>query len=169
MKTIVLFRHGPPEDATSWMQQGKEESQRPLTEDGKNITWKASEGLKKILNLQNYLICSSPYTRALQTANILKNTLQNSQDIHILECLTPHGRPQDLARLISSYSQDILILVGHQPHLSRLGGHLLFQEEIAPCLPIKRAGALCLTINENEETGQMLWFMTPQQLGLLSQ
>ena len=162
MKTIVLFRHGPPEDPTVWVQQGKEESKRPLTEDGIKITQKAAEMLKKALHSQeDYLICSSPYTRALQTADIIKNTLQSPQDIHILEQLKPHCSPQDFAKLIFSYSQNMLIVIGHQPHLSRLGGHLLFQEEIAPCLPMKRAGALCLAINQNEEKGQMLWLIPP--------
>ena len=47
---LILFRHGPPIDSIEWLQKGKKESERPLTDEGVQITKKASEGLKKNLN-----------------------------------------------------------------------------------------------------------------------
>ena len=166
---LILFRHGPPLESLAWMQQGKEESQRPLTEDGRDVTRKASGGLKKILTLQqdlsdSCLICSSPYTRALQTADILKNILEISQDIDVLEQLTPQSHPREFSSFIFSYSKPLLIAVGHEPHLSRLGEYLLFQEENVSFLRIQRAGALCIQLNKDEDIRQLLWLMTPQQL-----
>ena len=169
---LILFRHGPPQESLTWMQQGKEESQRPLTEEGIDVTQKASEGLKKILNSQKdlpdtCLITSSPYTRALQTADILKNTLETSEDVNVLEQLTPHSHPREFSSFIFSYSKPILIAVGHEPHLSYLGEYLLFRNGKISCLCIKRAGALCIHFNKDEDIRQLLWLMTPQQLAFL--
>lgn len=170
---LILFRHGPPQDSLAWMQQGREESQRPLTEEGGDVTQKASEGLKKILSLQLdlsdhlCLICSSPYTRALQTADILKNTLEISQDVNIVEQLTPQSHPREFSSFIFSCSKSLLIAVGHEPHLSRLGEYLLFREENVSCLCIQRAGALCIQLSKNEDIRQLLWLMTSQQLAAI--
>ena len=95
---LILFRHGPPIDSIEWSQRGKKESERPLTEGGVQVTKKASEGLKTALDVsqEEILDCSiysSPYTRALQTANILKDTLQIKEDVTVLEELTPDSHP----------------------------------------------------------------------------
>ncbi len=166
---LILFRHGPPIDSVEWLQKGKKESERPLTEEGVQVTKKASEGLKKNLSLHpqeetsGCFIYSSPYTRALQTANILKDTLQIKEDVTVLEELTPHSHPKQFSNIIFSHTKSLLVAVGHQPLLSRLAGYLLFREDIS-YLSIERAGALSLQINRGEIINQLLWLMTPEQL-----
>ena len=170
---LILFRHGPPIEAIEWLQTGKKEPERPLTEEGMQITKKASEGLKRSLSLysqEELLDCSiysSPYTRALQTANILKDTLQIKKEVTVLEELTPHSHPRQFSAILSSYQKSLSIAVGHQPLLSRLAGYLLLQDDSVSCLSIERAGALGLYINRDEHFNQLLWLMTPQQLAAI--
>ena len=173
LMNLILFRHGPPVEAIEWLQTGKKEPERPLTEEGVQITKKASEGLK--INLSSYSqeelldcsIYSSPYKRALQTTNILKDTLQIKKEITVLEELIPHSHPRQFSNIAFSHTKSLLIAVGHQPLLSCLAGYLLFQEESASCLSIERAGALNIQINRGENMNQLLWLMTPQQLAAI--
>ena len=145
MKYIVLFRHGPATDTVDWMHQGKADDQRPLTDEGIQVTQRASRGLKKVLNAlgsNDGLILSSPYKRARQTADILKDTLQISREVCILDDLIPHCHPRVFASSLFSYTEPFLIAVGHQPHLSLLGQYLLTQGEKTLLLHIERAGSL---------------------------
>ena len=170
MKHVVLFRHGPTQDTFEWMQKGKDDSQRSLTDEGIQVTQKATEGLKKVLNqhntdlVTNCRIVSSPYIRAIQTADILKNTLQISKDIKILDDLMPNCHPKALASNMFSYTEAILIAVGHQPHLSLLSSYLLTQEEKNVLIPIERGGAVGLLLTRKEDPGQLLYLMTPDHL-----
>ena len=166
---LILFRHGPPVESIEWLQTGKTEPERPLTEEGVQITKKASKGLKIALDasqeeILDCLIYSSPYIRALQTADILKNTLQTRKDMTVLEELTPHSHPRQVSNIIFSHTKSLLIAVGHQPLLSRLAGYLLFQEDGTSCLSIERAGALSIQVNRDQSMNQLLWLMTPEQL-----
>ena len=44
---LILFRHGPPIDSIEWLQKGKKEPERPLTEEGIQVAKRASEGIKE--------------------------------------------------------------------------------------------------------------------------
>ena len=170
MKHVILFRHGPAQDTVEWIQKGKDDRQRPITEEGSQVTQKASEGLKKVLSQHNPdlatdgRIVSSPYVRAMQTADILKNTLQIPKDIDILDDLMPHSHPKVFASDIFSYTEAILIAVGHQPHLSLLSSYLLTQEAENVLISIERAGAMGLHLTGKAEPGQLLYLMTPTHL-----
>lgn len=176
MKQLVIFRHGPATDNRDWTQSGQEDSHRPLSKEGIQITQKACEGLKRALNLQHpdldlktqSLILSSPYTRAKQTADILKQILEVYQDVRLMEQLTPHSPPQHFISLISSYEASFLIAVGHQPHLSLLASTLLSPSQDEASVSLQRAGVLHLQFREEEQIAHLLWLMTPTQLSLLA-
>jgi len=62
----------------------------------------------------------------------------------------------------------VVVLVGHEPHLGKLAGTLLFG---APAhLPIKKAGACAIDFEARPRAGggQLVWFLPPRALRQLA-
>jgi phosphohistidine phosphatase len=81
----------------------------------------------KALGLGYDLILSSPYLRAKQTAEIVAQVLSMPESVMLAETLTPEGNPRQLIEALRSDHRDRqdVLLVGHEPYLSRLISTLL--------------------------------------------
>ena len=165
---ISLLRHGIAVDRGT--PGYDDDSQRPLTAKGERRMQRAAEGMLA-LGFAPDLMLSSPYRRTQQTADIVAQVLKLSDGPRLSTTLAPDGAPRQLIEELQSAdrtSQDML-LVGHEPYLSRLISTLLTGN---PNLPVvMRKGGLCTLELDTLRFGrcaQLIWLLTPRQLRRLA-
>lgn len=142
---ILLLRHGPAGDPLAWAKVRKNDALRPLTSDGQKKTRAAAKGLSKIFDGLD-LIVSSPLKRAQQTTTLLSARFPRARRAMKVE-LSPSGDPVRAARWLASLAAKTVAVVGHEPHLSRLGAFLLTGRP-EPVFELKKAGAAVLELGE---------------------
>jgi phosphohistidine phosphatase len=118
---IYILRHGIAEEG----KPGGRDSERRLTPSGK-------EKLRTVLQLARQggvrldLILSSPYVRAVETAEIAADELGYKGKLLTTEALTPMSGPGPVWDVIREHSDAAsLLLAGHEPLLSQVVAHLL--------------------------------------------
>jgi phosphohistidine phosphatase len=120
---LYLLRHAQAVDP---VKKGLEiDSDRTLTPEGKARAVSVAKGLLR-LELSFNIIVTSPYVRARQTAEAIARVFGAEDRLLVSNHLAPMGRPEDLiAELYRRYSfLDQVLLVGHEPYLSRLASKL---------------------------------------------
>jgi phosphohistidine phosphatase len=146
----------------------KPDGNRPLTRDGEKKMREVARGMRK-LGLSFDLILTSPYLRALRTAEILAE-VYHSKKIFVSHHLVSEADPRDVIREINdnfSALENILI-VGHEPYLSGLISVLLSGGGGLQ-IDFKKAG-LCHLTAENlrfARCARLAWLLTPRQLARL--
>lgn len=110
MKLWVL-RHGEAEPYGS-----RPDSERELTEHGRQEALKSAA---RLIGQPLTAIYASPYLRAQQTAQIVREALGFEPEIRTVEWLTSESDPDKVAEQLVSVSN--VLLVSHNP----LVGHLL--------------------------------------------
>lgn len=167
---LYLLRHGI---ATERVGSGiLNDSQRPLTEQGKAETKLVAMGLKR-LNIKPDAVVTSPLIRAKQTAEIICEILGSKDDLKITDALAPGGMAGDLYKFLrhSHRPQNIqeIFLVGHEPDIGRLAGTLLWAGPELD-IPFKKAGVCRIDIQDIPPTtpGTLKWFLTPKIASLVA-
>ncbi len=118
---LVFVRHGAAIDKGP----GVSEESRYLTPEGRVYFRKTARTMLKN-GIEPSLILTSPLIRAVQTADILAETLSYSGPFLVRDELRPGFAMRSLVRLLTDYhSGDELILVGHEPDLSGIVSQLL--------------------------------------------
>jgi phosphohistidine phosphatase len=164
---LYLIRHSNAVDPGT--SDFEDDSLRPLTEKGREKMRRITSALND-LGIQPDLILSSPFVRALQTAQILAKGLKYRKDIVFSDSLTPPGNTDALIGEINEkYTVDELVLVGHEPALSGLVGTLTAG---SPAIGInfKNGGICCLSVDDLrvERKAALDWLLTPKILLKLS-
>ncbi len=159
---LYLIRHAiaVPHYATGY----DEDSQRPLTDKGRAKMRDIARGLK-ILGVCPALILTSPYTRARQTAEILKEVIGVPEPLVFTENLLPLAHPDRMWEELRAYaSVHSVALVGHEPNISALTNLLLGVTGLQ--MVFKKGGVCHLTLDEfgGQPHGTLQWFLTPRQL-----
>ncbi|MGE8188431.1 phosphohistidine phosphatase SixA [Pseudomonas sp. NPDC086278] len=113
MKLWVL-RHGEAEPYGS-----RPDSERALTAHGRE---EALRSAAELIGQPISAIYASPYLRAQQTAQLVREALGFEPDIRTVEWLTPDNRPQAVAEQLVSV--DYALLVSHNPLVGNLLGYL---------------------------------------------
>lgn len=161
---IIFFRHGLAGDKTEWAETGKPDSERPLTKEGKEKTKEAADGLAAFVEKAD-LVATSPWKRARQTAELASKSLK--APLAETDLLLPHRSGADLSEWLSGLEGERVVLVGHEPHLSRVVTWLLSGAE-RPVVALKKAQALCVETNRAARgTGVLLWSLPPKALRAL--
>jgi len=160
MRRIVLFRHGLAEDAVGAMP----DAARELTDQGRNRTARAAQGLKRLLGAVD-LLAASPLVRTTQTADILQLQLQAAAraSSRLLETEAPVAAV--LQWLEAEQGAETVVLVGHEPHLNTLAGLALTGQE-RDFLVFRKSSACLLEFSDAVGSGlaRMRWFMSWSQL-----
>ncbi len=164
---IFLLRHGLAiERGTPGF---KDDSQRPLLPKGKKQLKKVYRAMAE-MGLEFDLILSSPFLRAKETAVIIALGLKSLKRLKLSEALEPGKDPlplvRDLQKLKSAPGK--ILLVGHEPFLSRLVS-LLTTGGPGLQLDFAKAG-LCKLEVEKLKTGKcaaLAWLLTPRQMKLM--
>lgn len=113
---IYILRHGIAEDAPP----GQSDSARRLTSEGKQKL-RAILTVAREAKVRPDVVLSSPYKRAMETAEIAHQILKVTERILQTDVLTPSYTPErvwDEIRLHRDAEQ--IMLAGHEPQLSSL-------------------------------------------------
>ncbi len=126
----------------------------------------------KSVGLDFSLILSSPFLRARQTAEIVARSLKLKRRLAFSDALTPDGDPKTLIRQLSELkpAPENILLVGHEPYLSRLVALLISGGEPPRTMELKKGG-LCKLETDSLRFGRcatLAWLLTPKQMKWMS-
>jgi phosphohistidine phosphatase len=143
-----------------------DDSQRPLTDDGKKRLRSIARAMRGI-GLGFDLILSSPYVRARATAEIVVEEFEAEKVFEQTSHLEPDGDPAALIADIAVRGDSIesVLLVGHEPYLSDLISTLLTGNPGTP-MTLKKGGLCHLTV-EGLTYGRcatLEWLLSPSHL-----
>lgn len=163
---IYLLRHAIAVDHGT---PGVTEEQRPLTPEGQLKMRAAAVGMKEF-GVEFQALLTSPLVRARQTAEIVAAAFNTKRLLKELSALKPGSPIDKLWAALKPFSRcDRLMLVGHEPDLSRLASTLLSGRPEGLDINFKKGG-LCLIEIDNlppKTRGSLRWLLTPKQLGLM--
>lgn len=115
---IFLVRHAPAVDPS-----GRRDEDRPLTTEGRFRMRRVVQVLHNSTHERFDQIITSPYVRAVQTAEILAVLPGFSGEVEVSRLLLPMSPPKDTMALFQG--QGNLALVGHEPGISALASELM--------------------------------------------
>jgi len=164
---FFLLRHGIAVEREGF--GSASDGLRPLTAKGRRQLRQTCGALRK-LKLEFELIWSSPLVRARQTAEIVATELKLKKRLAFADELKPGGSPKKLVEKISRQhpAAKKILLVGHEPDLSRLVS-LLVTGEPGLQLDFKKGGLAKLEIEELRagKCAVLAWLLTPKQMKLM--
>ena len=161
---LYLLRHGL---AVEHGAPGfEDDAARPLTPKGRRQLRKIAAAMKQ-MDLDLDLILSSPLPRAKQTAEIVAARLKLKKRLNFSNALAPDGDPAILFRQLERKrpAPEKLLLVGHEPDMSRLISRLVTGG--AQLQMDFKKGGLCKLDAEKLKAGKcatLAWLLTPGQL-----
>lgn len=157
---VILMRHGEAvEGDTLGGAAILGDSGRALTGKGRTQTREAAEWLnartKKAKKGERVaMVWTSPLVRAVQTAEIVASGLELSDEVAVRPELMPGvDVKQVLSALSGHQASKPLLLVGHEPQLSRLAASLLGEHHFAG---FKKSGIAAIELGEHLP-GQLAW------------
>jgi phosphohistidine phosphatase len=156
---ISILRHAEAEPRTA-----------AITEAARQLTPRGRHELRSVLKqareagVEPEVILASPWTRAHQTALAAGEALDCQQIIET-KALLPDVLPSQIWGEIRSLRplKEIMV-VGHEPHLSRFAAFLL---EAPVAIDMKKAGLLRIEVQDREgpPRGVLKWMLTPKLAG----
>jgi phosphohistidine phosphatase len=159
---LFLLRHGK---ACARSPKWRPDGTRPLTRDGEKRMFAVARGIQS-LELSFDLILTSPYLRAFRTAEILGEVFEPKK-VFETKNLIAEAEPKAVIDEINENFSNLteVVLVGHEPFLSRLISVLLSgKDDMSIDL---RKGGFCKLSVKNLCFGRCAsldWLMTPRQL-----
>ena len=158
---IYILRHAIAEDVSA----SGSDRDRVLTSDGIDKTKSSAKALRK-LGIEFDAVFSSPFPRALQTAEIVAAELGCSKVLQTRDALASGSHPEtaleDLRK--AAVGNASVLVVGHEPMLSAVISLLLSG---SPHLSITmKKGGLCKVNCVRPEPGsaRLEWLLTSKQL-----
>jgi phosphohistidine phosphatase len=161
---LLIIRHAIAEDRDAFARTGQPDSERPLTDFGRRRMRRNARGLRRLTRRPDVL-ASSPYVRAAETASIVADVL-DIRSVETVEALTPDHHPRDLAEWLGQQGDDdIVAVVGHEPHLGGLLTWFMTGREESS-VELKKGGVGLLLFEGKAEPGKgtLKWLVTPAQL-----
>lgn len=155
---LYLLRHGIAEDP----KPGQSDSSRALTSEGRSKLRHVLEVAKRA-KPEPTLILSSPFKRAIETAEIASKLLGYKGTILKTDALQPNSSPEDVWQEIRGHrAESSLLLAGHEPLLGLLAAYLLGAPSAR--VDFKKAGLLKLTIDSfpPHPRAMLDWYLTPK-------
>ncbi|HEY2953383.1 MAG TPA: phosphohistidine phosphatase SixA, partial [Verrucomicrobiae bacterium] len=153
-----LLRHAPA------VERGTpgylKDSSRPLTEEGRKKMRQIAAGMKT-LGLAFDLILTSSYVRARQTADIVAGVFKMSGESILSQNLAPGGNGEALAQELINHGGKSILLVGHEPDLSRFIS-VLVTGDTGLGLTMKKGGLCKLELQSPHfgRCGTLSWLLT---------
>lgn len=155
---LYFLRHGSAADFDVW---DGTDFDRPLTRDGRERMEREAKAMAA-LAFPLDLIVSSPLVRAKQTAAIVAAALGLSGRLIVDERLALDFGPAPLASLLADHrSARALMLVGHEPGMSRTIGHLTGGTRIE----VKKGSLAYVELADPSVLqGRLMWLLPPKVL-----
>lgn len=153
---LYLLRHGIAEDNAAT------DADRQLTEEGRH---KLHRVMKRAAaaGVSPSLILSSPYKRALETAEIAASELHYKGEILRVGSLTPDSSPPSLWSEIRDHrSEPSILLAGHEPLFSSTVALLL--GSTYEMIDFRKAALLRIDVHSFSASPQgiLQWMLTPK-------
>ncbi|MBF6623248.1 MAG: phosphohistidine phosphatase SixA [Pseudomonas stutzeri] len=126
---LWLLRHGEAEP------RARTDAERNLTDAGRLEVRNSAAHLS---GRRVQAILASPYNRAQQTAEIVRQALGFSAAVETVSWLTPESDPGDALLYLGRRSEEDILLVTHQPLVGALGDLLVNGRRDTP-LPMATA------------------------------
>jgi len=158
---LYLVRHGIAIDRED--PNCPPETERYLTRDGIKKTREAAAGIRA-LKVEAALMITSPYVRAMQTAEIFAEALGYSREkIRQSQALRPGGNPAEFMKEIAHLKASEVMCFGHAPHMDQLIAAAIGARAVFTAL--KKAGVAALEF-ESAAAGKatLNWIVTPKIL-----
>ena len=158
---LYLMRHGLAEEPTPKSDDGA----RKLTEKGAEKIRKAAAGMRAT-DLAFNMILTSPIARAAETAEIVAAELGGPKPRAVPELSTGASPTGALEALIKLRLPENVLVVGHEPTLSRLASLMLTGSSESVGIKFKQGGVIALEFPDRVERGaaQLRSMMTQRQL-----
>jgi phosphohistidine phosphatase len=158
---IYIFRHGIAEEGHA----GQPDSERALTSEGKKKLRTVLRAMREA-GIQPSLILTSPYRRAVQTAQIAVEILDYKGDLLRTKALEPGSHPRmvwDELRVHKNERQ--ILLAGHEPLFSSLTAYLLGCSNLQ--VDFKKGAIACVEIDRFDPAphGVLKWMLTSRLAG----
>lgn len=156
MTEIYILRHGIAEERRS----GRPDSERRLTGPGKVKLRQVLE-TARAAGVKPSLILTSPYVRAVETAELAATILGCAGPIVETDALLPTSSPQAVWRLIRAQAgQTAILLAGHEPLLSEAASFLLGASWAL--MDLKKGALLRIDLDRLDEAprGVLQWLLT---------
>jgi phosphohistidine phosphatase len=160
---LLVVRHATAADKDEFARTGKSDDLRPLTPAGKREMREIARGIRTVVPEVDALATSS-LVRAVQTAEIVGDAYDRTPVP--VEWLRPEAPYEDFAQWARSHREkELVVIVGHEPHLSGLVSWLLAGSKRA-LLELKKGAACLLEVDEaaGPSSATLLWSMAPKQL-----
>ena len=160
---LHLLRHGVAEDLIPG--GGMKDPLRRLTPEGIRKIKRVAKGMQ-IMEIELDVILTSPFLRAKETACLVANRYKMEKSVVEMEPLAADGNPKELIDHLRKQKKKWgnILLVGHEPYLSRLIS-LLISGDCAIPITLKKGG-LCLLSTKSLHYGRcatLEWLLTPGQ------
>lgn len=165
---LVIIRHADAGDRDDWERTGRPDAERPLSPRGVEQMRGAAKGLVALVRAID-LIVTSPYTRAVQTAEIVRDAYGGNVRLETSSTLEPDEHPESLAEWLRKRGDaENVAVVGHEPHLGILATWLIAGSDDSH-IDMKKGGACCIEFKKapRKGDGALRWFMGPKQLARL--
>lgn len=163
---LYLVRHGIAIDRED--PKCPAEAERHLTEEGIKKTREVARGVASFVDKPNLFI-SSPYVRAMQTAEMFATAFKYpKQKIKKTNLLLPGSEPGAFFRELAKNKEvDAVFCFGHAPQMDELISAVLASKRDSTSL--KKAGVACLELRRvSPPAGNLVWLATPKLLKKLS-
>jgi phosphohistidine phosphatase len=160
---LLVVRHGVARDKDEFARTGKSDDLRPLTAAGKREMREVARGIRDVIKEIDAL-ATSALVRAVQTAEILGEAY-NRKPVQV-EWLRPEARYEDFSAWARSHQgKEMVVIVGHEPHLSGLISWLLAASNRS-LIELKKGAACLLEVQgtSGPSSATLLWSMTPKHL-----
>lgn len=155
--TIFLLRHGEAAHAGRF-----HDDDRPLTQFGQRQAFAVGRYLADT-HAEVDLVYCSPLLRARQTAEAVQKSL-GPVPIQTSELLLSHSNPEEIVNKLQKASLATVLLIGHEPHLSRTISCLLWGDERSR-VDMRTCSLACVTGSDPLEKGRgtLQWVVSSDQ------
>jgi phosphohistidine phosphatase len=153
---VYILRHGIAEERRA----GRPDSARKLTGAGKVKLRQVLE-TARAAGAKPSLILTSPYVRAVETAEMAAEILGCGDPIVHADALLPSSPPRAVWRLIREHAgQSAILFAGHEPLLSETASFLLGASSVL--MDLKKGALLRIDLDRLDEAprGVLQWLLT---------
>jgi phosphohistidine phosphatase len=157
---LYFLRHGIAGSASEW--EGSDD-ERPLTPEGRERMEREAETMAH-LSLKLDAIITSPFLRALETAEIVADRLALRGGVMVDQRVDPGFSSTRLREIVAERDgEQGLMFVGHEPSFSETVGCLIGGGGIV----MKKGGLACVEVSGRElERAELIWLLPPKILAL---
>jgi phosphohistidine phosphatase len=158
---LIRHAHAGERDPAQW----PDDTQRPLTDKGRKVQREVSRFLRK-RNLAPSLVLTSPWLRAMQTAEIVVEAARATQPPVPCEPLAADPDLVRLADFVGDQPPDAIVaLVGHSPWMEELAALLLAGDAAGLRLDFPKSGVMGIDVEGmTAGEGELRFFVRPKMV-----